>query len=867
MSIRPLLLFAFTSLCLPAVLGSAHAQPDSSDSVHPSADNLSIQWGVETNLLEGGTRHRSRLTIRNQGEVWLPNRGWTIYFNFLRRIDSTTVEGPVNITRINGDFHKIEPVEDFGGLAPDRQMTATFEAEGNAIKYSDAPSGYYVVFTNKAGNPEAPARISDLRVQPFTRPEQTKRHPNEVVPVPTGSTRYEDNRSVQQTSAESVAPIVPTPVSLSREDGSVALTSETTIYHEEGLASEARLLADALTSILDTRPATTQGTSAGTGDVLLRTGSVWLGNEGGEREEAYQLAATPEDGITIVGQSGAGVLYGIQSLRAWLPVAAYESPSASVAVPAGKIVDAPRFGYRGMHLDVARNFQSVETVKRLLDLMAFYKFNTFHLHLTDDEGWRLAIDGLPELTEVGGRRGHTLTEDEHLMPSYWSGPDPSPSATAGSGWYSAEDYVEIVRYAKARHIEVIPEVDLPGHARAAIKAMQARGGNRYRLHDPRDTSSYETIQGWDDGVVNVCQPSTYRFFGKVLDEIQALHEKAGAPLQTVHVGGDEVPEGVWAGSPVCEAYIENTDGVEEPEDLFDHFLSRIYDMIAERGLSMKGWEEIALTEDGEERPPNPRFVDQNVQTYAWQNVWGNGRPDRSYPLANAGYDVVMSHASNFYFGTTYSKHPAETGVYWAGFIDAKDPFIFMPLDLYKTGEQNIMGHPYNPKELAEDYEKLEPEAASNILGLQGQLWGEMLWSADRLEYMAMPRMISLAERAWARQPEWARIDDIEELRRERDEAWSAFAHRLGRRELPRLSLLDDDWSYRLPPPGGVIEDGMLKANVALPGLSIRYTTDGTAPTPESPRYTGPVSMSSSATVRLRTFDGQGRGSRTVSVQR
>lgn len=176
-----------------------------------------------------------------------------------------------------------------------------------------------------------------------------------------------------------------------------------------------------------------------------------------------------------------------------------------------------------------------------------------------------------------------------------------------------------------------------------------------------------------------------------------------------------------------------------------------------------------------------------------------------------------------------------------------------------------MGIPIDPDTAFADHVGLADSARANILGMQGQLWGETLRSTDRMEYMAVPRLLSLAERAWAPQPDWAALEDANRRRAERARAWNEFANRLGQRELRRLGLRDPEWTYRLPPPGAVVTDDTLRARVSLPGLPIRYTTDGTTPTPSSPRYRGPVAVPPGTTIRLRTFDGQGRGSRTVKV--
>jgi hexosaminidase len=861
-------------LLLGGPLLESHAQPAS----HPSAEDLAITWGVETNLVEDGRRFRSAMTLRNRGDVPLAETGWTLYFNFLREIDPATVEAPVDLTRINGDFYRLEPGNDFSPLPPGEALRIPFEAPGSAIKRIDVPAGFYVVFAGPDGEPEPPAVISDVTIEPFRRPEQTKRGPNDVLPVPTPASRYQDNQSLSSLPADSVGRIVPTPLSTERQPGAFALPADATIRYEEGLASEARQLAAGLAPVLGRRPATlTEATDAA---ITLRRADVQMPSADSISAEAYRLTIDPNEGIEIVGTTDAGVFYGVQSLEAWLPIHAYEAPSPPVDVPAARIVDAPRFDYRGLHLDVSRNFQPVAAVKRLLDIMAFYKLNTFHFHLTDDEGWRLAVDGLPALTEVGGRRGHTLTERNHLVPSHGSGPNPAPSVSMGSGWYSRADYLEILRYATARHITVMPEIDVPGHARAAVQAMKAHwrrlraagataAARRYRLHDPQDESTYKSVQGWDDNVINVCQPSTYRFLTKVVDELRAMHETAGAPLPAVHVGGDEVPDGVWTESPVCEDYLARTAGVEDADDLFGHFLTRFRDTLAARGLTMAGWEEVGMTEASHQAAtttPNTALVDKGVRPYVWSNIWGGGTEDRAYRLANAGYDVVMSQATNFYFDMAYSKHPREAGYYWAGFVDVADPFRFVPFDLYKTPIRTTMGHPINPDTAFADHVRLADSARANIQGLQGQLWGETLRSTRRMEYMAVPRLLSLAERAWAPQPDWATMENIDRLRRRRASAWTAFANRLGRRELPRLSVRHPDWSYRLPPPGAVIENGRLKVNVSLPGLPVRYTTDGTRPTSASRRYRGPVSIDDGGTVKLRTFDTLGRGGRTVTVR-
>ena len=257
----------------------------------------------------------------------------------------------------------------------------------------------------------------------------------------------------------------------------------------------------------------------------LSTGPI----EGQSSKEAYELEVDAQ-GIRVVGASPAGVFYGLQTLRGLLPTTA--APKGLV-LEAHLVRDAPRFGYRGFMLDVARNFQPKQDVLRVLDLMARYKLNSFHFHLTEDEGWRLEMPSLPELVSVGSRRGHTLDSSLHLPPHWGSGA--VPDRPWGSGHYTRAEYIEILRYAAARHIEVIPELEMPGHARAAIKAMEARfrerrqksdaAAGRYLLSDPDDRSQYTSAQLYHDNVMNPTLESTYVFIERVVADLVAIQRK------------------------------------------------------------------------------------------------------------------------------------------------------------------------------------------------------------------------------------------------------------------------------------------------------------------------------------------------------
>jgi hexosaminidase len=820
---------------------------------------IAVSWASVDNLVDPGFRFL--ITLENQGRSPLPSSGWELYFGMIRMLDTGQVPASIRLEHINGDFYRMTPTADFPTLAPGDRLVLPLAANAMAIKRGDAPRGFYFVVGDRV------VPLGAVDVAPFVHQAQTMRSAADRLPAPTAASRYERDRRLTVLPSDQVAPITPTPAHYQALDGSWSLDAAAVVRHEAELRQEARMLVAALEQATGFRLPASEGADGRPGDIFLATDAS-LG------PESYHLVVDPARGVRITGGDAAGVFYGVQSLRALLPVEPNDAPGGAIQLPGVRVEDRPGFGYRGMHLDVARNFQPAESVRRLLDLMSVYKLNHLHFHLTDDEGWRLEIDGLPELTTVGGRRGHTLDEREHLIPSFGSGP--YPDRLPGSGFFTRAEYMDLLRYAAERHIRVIPEIDLPGHARAAIVAMEARylnlaeagqeaAASEFRLHDPLDTSTYRSVQRWDDNVINVCQESAYRFLERVVDDLVAMHSEAGVPLEVVHVGGDEVPVGVWQGSPACDRLMAATPDVDNPRQLFDHFLRRAADILDARGLRLAGWEEVALTDPfyaAGRKEPDPEFVQRRFLPFVWNAVWGWGAEDLGYRLANAGYEVVLSNASNLYFDLSYDNDPEEPGLYWAGFVSTRTAWEFVPFDLFRTARLDIMGNPIDETRYA-DAERPTPEGRRNIQGIQGQLWSETLVEPGRMEYMAIPQILALAERAWSPEPAWAAIDTRSEREEALEAAWNDFANRLGQRELRRLDHLHGGIGYRIPVAGAIVEDGLLHANVSYPGMAIHYTTDGSIPTAASPRYAGPVPVAGPVT--LRVFDTRGRGGRSVVV--
>lgn len=820
---------------------------------------IEISWELLSNF-EDDNQFRAHLSFYNRGDDTFPSKGWTLYLNSIRALNAESFLPEFDMIHINGDFFKLEPTDAFEPILPGESIQIEYLGSFFSIKKTDAPQGFYFVFDD--GNVET---VESVEVKPFETEEQVHRSPDDNLEVPTAERRYRQNEMLSELPADEVGRIIPKPVSLKYGAGTFKFTDGLTVTYDGDFSEEAAYLSMVLEKEfeLETKSELLGGDWDGTG-ILLN-----IDPDASHNNESYRLQVT-SDAIELYSPGRAGIFYAIESLRALLS----NRNNEALELTTVEVEDYPAFGYRGMHLDVSRNFQSKESVLRLLELMGMYKLNKFHFHLTDDEGWRLAIDQFPELTEVGGRRGHTETEENYLIPAYGSGPDPAPRHSFGSGWYNREDYLEILQFASKRHIEVIPEIDVPGHARAAIKAMEARydrlseegrseDAEMYRLVDPEDKSEYMSVQNFNDNVINVCKESTYRFLGVVFDDIIAMHHEAGAPLNMIHVGGDEVPHGVWEESPACRKYMEEHE-LRNVDELPGHFFGKLQTMLEDRGLEMAGWEEVALMEGENMVSADPNYV-ESVLPYVWNSIWGSGNEDSAYKLANAGYNVVMSNASNLYFDMAYNKSWKEPGFYWAAMFNTKETFSFIPFNLFRNASHDNYGNPIDPERYA-DYVHLNETSRENIVGLQGQLWSETVNVAHRWEYMVLPRLLALSERAWAGNPSWGEIEDRFEMESARDLAWNEFANRIGRYEYNRLSRTFENINYRLPLPGALIENGLLKVNSSFPGLMIRYEVNGNEPGSQSPVYTEPVDISNTNSVKIAVFNSKGISGDSITIR-
>ncbi|TQV78930.1 family 20 glycosylhydrolase [Exilibacterium tricleocarpae] len=798
---------------------------------------------------------------------------WAIYFSHIAPVQKVTA-GDFAIEHINGDLHRLVPAPALAGLTAGTPHTVRYIADLWHLSRSDLMPNYYVAAGRDARVIASTATGIDPATGLETKPhagtfDDSDRHlrrtPGDLTQPATAQTLFDSNRHAAAISEEVATAIIPTPTSMSRSPGGGRLDlSPGVALQLNGLPRGA--VAAAVTALADL------GIGENTAGVpLIMTLdpalNIALDGEAGAEPGAYRLQLDSKQ-ITVQTGDQAGAANALRSLAALLMPAGKQ-------VPLLQIEDSPRYNFRGLHLDVARNFHSKALVLTLLEQMAVFKLNKLHLHLGDDEGWRLQIDGLAELTDIGSRRCHDLEENRCLLPQLGSG----PNANAGvNGYYTADDYIEILRYATARHIQVLPSLDMPGHARAAVKAMEARyrkylaqgdrsNAERYLLSDPADATRYESYQFYNDNTLNVCMESTYRFIEKVIDEVALLHRRAGQPLTRYHIGADETA-GAWLDSPVCEAFINaGHPGVAAMEDLGGYFIERVAAMLAAKGIEAAGWSDGMGHTD-------PAGMPAVVQSNAWGALFGDGHKS-AHEQVNRGWQVIVSTPDVTYFDMPYEADAFEPGYYWASRgTNTRKVFSFMP-DNLPVHAEFWHGHNGQPLVLKDTIERdknntisYRPMAAGKrFAGLQGHLWSETVRSDADVEYRLFPRLVALAERAWHR-ADWEVPYDYSgrdysaqtrfftaTARRQRDRDWARFASIMALKVLPKLDAAGI--RYRIPTAGARLVDNHLHTNVIFPGLAVEYRIDGGAWTV----WTAPVAVATAAAieVRVRSADGRRRG--------
>lgn len=572
--------------------------------------------------------------------------------------------------------------------------------------------------------------------------------------------------------------------------------------------------------------------------------------------DEYYTINIDDNLIKISAATPHGIFNGTRTLLSML-----KDKQTPYLLEAVSIRDYPDLAYRGQMIDIARNFTAPENLKKLVDIFASYKLNVLHFHFCDDEAWRLEIPGLEELTAVGSRRGHTTDESQCLYPCYDGGYDPD-AKTVGNGYYSREEFIDLLKYAAERHVRIVPEIESPGHARAAIVSMKARynkyfetdpgKATEYMLSEPEDTSRYVSVQYYTDNVMNVALPSTYRFMEKVIQELNAMYQEAGLSLYTVHLGGDEVPRGVWMGSPKCQELMKEK-GMTKAHDLSEYFITQMADVMQKNGLKFSGWQEVAL---GHTEEAHQQLRGQAAGVYCWNTVPGSD--EVVYQTANNGYPVILCNVGNFYMDMAYNGHPDERGLDWGGYVDESVSFSMLPFSIYRSLRVDMAGNPIDLNNAEKGKTALTEIGKKHIMGVQGQLFAETIRSFDGVEYLLFPKILGLAERGWNAHPVWENLSGVRE-QQAFNQALALYYEKISKSEMPYWAK--NGINFRLPQPGLLVKDGNLYANVAIDGAEVRYTTDGSEPTAQSTLWKEPVKCGS-LVVKAKTFY-QGKESLTI----
>jgi hexosaminidase len=597
------------------------------------------------------------------------------------------------------------------------------------------------------------------------------------------------------------AAVIPYPASVAAGAGTYSF-GERPLIAIAPRSAELRALATLASDILrqETGARAAIGTS---GSATAALSLAMVPRDSARGAESYRLEVTPR-GVTITAPAGAGLFYGLQSLRQLLAAQRMPSPSEPLAaMPAGgprreppyrrialagvRIDDAPRFPYRGMHLDVGRHMFPVAFLERYIDLMARYKYNRFHWHLTEDQGWRIEIRKYPRLAEVGGCRPETLV-NRNFQPYMGD-------ATPYCGYYTQEQVKHIVAYAAARYVTVIPEIEMPGHSKAALAAY------------PELACTAGPFDAWTSFGVQeeIFCPSerTFSFLEDVLSEVVQLF-----PSRYIHIGGDEAPKARWRASPLA-AEVMAREKLKDVHELQSYFIRRIEKFLASRGRRIIGWDEIL---EGGLAP--------GATVMSWRGTAGG------IAAARAGHDVIMTPGSHVYLDHQQGDpryEPLSIGDY----LPLEKVYSFDPVPDSLTAEQ-----------------------ARFILGGQANIWTEYMKTSEYVEYMAYPRALALSEVFWTPKD-----------RRQ----YASFGARLlpqiaaldemgVRNRFPSVEGLDRDRT--------VAGDSVtVTLRSPLPGTQIRYTLDGRQPTASSPLYERPLVLPltpTSTQVTARVFWGTRR---------
>jgi hexosaminidase len=581
--------------------------------------------------------------------------------------------------------------------------------------------------------------------------------------------------------------LIPQPVEMTAGSGSYQLSKSTAISYNK---AECRNAADILTQKINLPTGFNLKAKKGEkGNIKLMLNdkeNPQLGKEG------YNLESDV-NGVTISANQAAGLFYGVQTLLQLLPkeIESVNAVQANWTIPSVKITDYPRFGWRGLMLDVSRHFFTKEEVKKYIDRMSGYKFNTFHWHLTDDNGWRVEIKSLPKLTKIGAWRVQRYGHFGDV-----AAPKPGEPATYG-GFYTQDDIKEIIKYAADRFITIVPEIDVPGHSMAAIASypeLCCTKDTSIKVNPGSNFADWYGAGKFKMGIDNSLNPSdekVYEFLDKVFTEVAALF-----PGQYIHVGGDECYKGYWEQDEDCQALMKK-ENLKSFEEMQAHFLMRLQKIISSKGKKLIGWDEIL--EGG---------ITPEAAVMSWRGMNGG------IEAAKMGHEVVMSPTTNAYFDLFQGDPVIEPAVY--GNLRLKKCYNFEPIP--------------------------EGVDAKYILGAQGNLWTEQVPTLRHAEYMIYPRSWALSEVCWSpkEKKNWDNFVKKVEAHFERNDAGGINYSRAMYDAIVKTYMNNGKLTVNM--------------ETELADLDIFLTTDDTMPDKYSNKYTKPFELPEGpVTLRVITY--------------
>ena len=774
---------------------------------------ISVKWTMGTNGAEKGY-YSSTFVIKNVSDAPLA-ADWQFYFSQFSRTVKLPEACPVTIKEVSTTYYQVTPNANYRTLAPGDSLVVPMLMRGTLVNVCYVPMGGHVVLGGDTAHP-LPVNIAlgELR-----NPGQWQNRPNDY---PDGNWLYNFNRQLAN-----VAPqgqqlgcynIFPTPKSVRLTGGTSSFAPGVKV-----ITDDARLRS-LLEGGLHERGINTNGMAPIR--LIIDPAQAKTG------DEAYVLIVSGGQ-ASIKGATRQAIINGVTTL-----LAAFDHSSQPMALDDAVVTDAPDLPYRGFMLDISRNFQKYDDILRFIDLMAYYKLNRLQFHFADDEAWRLEIPGLPELTQVGARRGCTLDEKHFLAQIFDGNGNPNDPSQSANGYITRAQFIQLLKYADARGIKVIPEIESPGHARSEIVAMKARRdryaaidperATEFQLWDDDDKPNFNSAQSYHDNVLCVAQEGVYRFMAKVTDELADMYAEAGLKLDVLHIGGDEVASGAWDASPAVQKLMKEKK-ITTQHGVHEYYVERIYELLyKQRGIKIAGWQEVASDHSA-------KWDKKHADAFSYLNAWSTQGKKISVPyeLANKGYPVVLSNVTNFYIDMAYSWHQYDKGLHWGGTCDEYATWYAQPWNIYHTARIDYDGTPIDFA-AAEAYMPALKQR-QNIIGVQGQLWAETMRSFTQLQYYVLPKIFGLSERGWNATPEF---DD--QVKGSFERARAAYNAKVGLVELPVVD--NKGLNFRLGMPGIKIENGYLIANTQYPGEVVRYTLDGTEPTLQSPVLSEPVPL-------------------------